>query len=352
MLGRLRDTIYSVVQLFLDTNIYLDYFRSVSTDRLDPLRRLVKLVESKAIVLILPEQVLHEYQRERRKVAEETREVLLETSKQTPSAHLVLGKNKREVKAVTKAVKNTRQALDNLITKYDEQIEAEGTEADKLIKRLFNKSKKISGSEDIVTMAYSRYMKGNPPRKNNHSYGDAIVWEGLLKESTGESLTLISRDSDYTEKQKGKKALNTFLKSEWKQRTTHSINFFESLGEFINHFDKKETIRQEIVDKEKESFRFGNLHLNGVSTVNPARMESYGALSASSSGLINADAFSAFIPNYTSAWDSVYPWRNAVSTSIAYCPYCGTADPIPTNAWTFTLSGRMCKKCGKGISLN
>jgi len=68
------------MQLYIDSNIYLEYFRENSAERLAPLKELIKLIEKKKITLILPSQTKQEYFRNRRKIAEITRSALIKQS--------------------------------------------------------------------------------------------------------------------------------------------------------------------------------------------------------------------------------------------------------------------------------
>lgn len=318
------------------------------------MRRVKELVNAKEIVLLVPEQVIHEYQRDRRKVAEETREHLLQAGKYAPSAHLVLGKNKRVVKKVTKTVKEVRGAFEKLIKKYDEQIENECTEADKLLKQLFKKARILPDSETILKKAKNRYIKGNPPRKNNFSYGDAIIWEILLQDATSEALTVISRDSDYTEMQKGKKALNSFLRTEWGKKTQKNIDFFESLGEFVNVRDKKQTIKREIVEEEKLPYvRAADGVIYGTA-VNPILgTASVQGIASSASAVISpiSDGMGVYNVLNTPMTEPYLTVSAFNHSGIAYCPYCGEKDPCPRAEDVIFASSRRCKKCGKSINL-
>ena len=98
-------------------------------------------------------------------------------------------------------------------------------------------------------------MKGNPPRKSDHSYGDAIIWETLLKEGKNDNLVLITKDGDFAEIHKGKPAISQFLFVEWRIKTKKKkrVVLYKSLAEFVNSFNKKETIKKEIVQKENDS---------------------------------------------------------------------------------------------------
>lgn len=64
------------MQLYIDTNIYLDYFRT-GKDSLDSLKALKILLESKKLKLLIPAQVSQEYIRNRAQIVEDTRNLLL-----------------------------------------------------------------------------------------------------------------------------------------------------------------------------------------------------------------------------------------------------------------------------------
>ena len=53
-----------MIHLFIDTNIFLNFFH-YSNDDLEELRKLVSLLENGEIKLYLPEQVKHEFYRNR-----------------------------------------------------------------------------------------------------------------------------------------------------------------------------------------------------------------------------------------------------------------------------------------------
>lgn len=245
-----------LMQLYIDSNIYLEYFRENSAERLTPLKELIKLIERKKIILLLPSQTKQEYFRNRRKIAEITRSALVKQSKISSMIPAVIDKEAKEVKDVLNNTKNLTKSYKVLIDKYDREVEKEKTDADLLISELFSKhARVIKESEDIVLAAYKRYMKGNPPRKSDHSYGDAIIWETLLRESENDDLVLITKDGDFIEIHKGKPEINQFLFVEWKIKTKKKkkVKLYKSLAEFVNTFNKKEVIKKEIVQKENNS---------------------------------------------------------------------------------------------------
>lgn len=351
------------MQLFLDTNVYLDYF-IVSNDELKPLRRLTELVKSGDVTLLLPEQVRQEYERNRDKIAERTREHLVKISEQqiSPAMPLMMG-SKREVKMAQAAIKRAqievRDAIQKLLQKFDEQVEQETSAADKLIATLFKKARLIKETDETIAKAEHRFLKGNPPRKSDRSYGDAIVWEALLANAAPEPLTLITRDSDYTEKRKGKKVVKSFLFKEWRLKSSHKLNFFDSLGEFINHFDKKETVKKEVVEKEKEKAS------SYVDANTWARLASDNFNLPTTAAANNISSFRLPLP-VAGFGSTIYTADSAIGIggidgigyasfgrpNVSYCPHCGKKDPLPDTSSYYQAWGMrrdVCKYCNKTI---
>jgi hypothetical protein len=323
------------MRLFIDTNIFLDYFRTNKREMLSPLKRLGELVKSGKIELILPSQIIQEYRRKRRGIIEKMRDNLLEEKKLLLINYRTLGVSSKEVKAVDSAKKSLARAYDQLIRKFDEAVDKEATAADKIIKQLFKKAVVIDESDDVIKLAYSRYMRGNPPRKTNYSYGDAIVWETLLNSTTNDDLTLISSDSDFTEKQKGKLTLHSFLRQEWETQTKKTITFYNTLGEFINEFEENDPIGEEVIEEEKKRAENRDYVSNEL-----LRNWVHGLTIENSSATTFSQNFNSF--------DSVdYSTLLSPAQKLKYCPYCGERDPLQNNL--YELGYRNCKKCGRNM---
>lgn len=241
------------MKLFIDANIYLDYFRA-STEKLASLRVLRRLLIQKKLRLIIPEQTKREYTQNRHNTVEETRTLINQQIKQltTLSGYPPIVKDWGEMKSVEKKLQNIKGDLRKLIERYDNLTIEEETDADILIKSNFKLGECKAEDKGILDKAYIRYMKGSPPRKTDNSYGDAIIWELLLEDCGEDDLTIISRDRDFMSIQRGQKILNIFLRKEWEDSSTKKISFFNSLGKFINHFEKKAIIKKEVIENEEK----------------------------------------------------------------------------------------------------
>jgi len=288
-----------MMKLFIDANIYLDYFR-VSSEKLSSLKVLKKLLNKKKLILLIPQQTIEEYIRMRGSVVEETRRELLLKQKDFKSIVTPNTKNWKKAEKIKEKVKAVKIAYSGLIKEYDKKIIEEKTDADILIKNIFDLGRQLKESKSILKKSYVRYMKGNPPRKSNYSYGDAIIWELLLKNAIKDNLAIITRDRDFITEQKGEKVLNIFLQKEWEKKTNKKINLFTSLGKFINQFEKKIVVKKEIVEEEERRSQ---------------RMEDHFKVSFEGTRMSD-NPFSSFDLLSSYNYDSSF-------RQIKFCPFCG-----------------------------
>lgn len=238
------------MKIFLDANIYLNYFRR-SDASLSSLKALQRLLRQRKLKLLLPAQTRDEYFRNRNGIAEQSRNLFLRETdlKLTFPAPFVGGWP--EALSVKRHVEATKKAYQRLLKKYDATVGGEKTPADNQIKQLFGLADLLKDDEDLVRRAYFRYLRGHPPRKNDGSFGDAIAWE-LLLASADDDLIIITRDGDFSERRKGILSLNGYLEREWRTRHPHKkIEIYDSLGEFINSFEKRQAVKKEVVQDEK-----------------------------------------------------------------------------------------------------
>lgn len=335
------------MQLFIDTNVFLDYFRTNKRELLVPLKKLDELVGDGTVTLMLPEQVIQEYKRNRRSITEQMRDDLLKEKQLSLAKYRTLGVSKKEVKAVDSAKSALSKAYDQLLKKFDERIDKESTEADRIIKRLFKKASLIPESDEVIQRAYMRYMKGNPPRKANHSYGDAIVWEALLEDASEHDLTVISSDSDFTEKQSGKKKFNSFLQDEWKNKTKKKIFFHDSLGEFINEIREDDPIDEVVVEQEKKRANTREfITASGYLNRPLSEWDYLGNAVVEGSPLIVTSAIDRY-PVVSDEVQGLTFISSSLGQTVKYCPYCGCEDPVVKNV--YALTSRTCRSCKKQL---
>lgn len=300
------------MKLFIDANIYLDYFRA-SSERLASLKALKNILTNKKIVLLIPEQTKYEYFRNRGKVVEETRiELVKQKESRGFDRQIPAIKDWKRAKVIKEKIKKVKEAYAKLLKEYDDKILNENTDTDLLIDEIFKLGENLVDDKDILEKAHVRYMRGNPPRKSrdDHSYGDAIIWELLLRDAHKDRSVIITHDKDFICTQKDEQVLNPFLAREWKEKKGHKIKLFISLGEFINFFEKKEVIKKEIVQEEKQIGR--EAMLSSFESVLAGGLYSSYAVDPHST------MFGENVLGSVVALDSYNRANN-----LKYCPYCG-----------------------------
>jgi predicted nucleic acid-binding protein len=214
--------------LFIDTNILLSFY-SLNQDDLAELNKIITAIESNQITLLLTDQIIDEFNRNReQRIDGAIKSLRTQTfNPQFPQ----LCEDYSEIDRLREALKHHEQAHTALIEKILIDIKAKTLKADRLIQSLFSLGKKLTPDLQKIDKARLRMSVGNPPGKNN-SLGDAINWECLLDETPiGEDLYFITGDKDYSS------ALNDddfsdFLLTEWYSKKQTQIYFYKRLASF------------------------------------------------------------------------------------------------------------------------
>jgi predicted nucleic acid-binding protein len=216
------------MQLFIDTNILLSFY-ALNQDDLAELGKLIEAIENQQITLLLTDQIIDEFNRNReQRIDGAIKSLRTQTfNPQFPQ----LCEDYPEIEILRESLKHYEQAHVALITKIIADIKAKALKADRIIQSLFSLSKQLINSTKTLDRAKFRMAVGNPPGKNN-SLGDAINWECLLDQTpAGEDLYFITGDKDYCS------ALNDdefsdFLLTEWAEQKQTKIYFYKRLSSF------------------------------------------------------------------------------------------------------------------------
>jgi len=168
--------VVDLLELFLDTNIWLSFY-NYSRDDLEELRKLAVLIDNERVKLYVTDQVRYEFRRNREgKFADAMKRFNAEgLNDQFPQ---MCKEYDPDYKAMREAIRGFRDAKKRLLAKVNEDFEKEALKADEIIKILFSKAVKINASDEIIRKAEVRNLRGNPPGKKD-SIGDAINWECL-----------------------------------------------------------------------------------------------------------------------------------------------------------------------------
>lgn len=217
------------MQLFIDTNIFLSFY-TLNQEDLAELSKLAELVAMGEVTLLITDQILDEFYRNREQRIEGA---LKSFYSQAFNAQLPqICEDYGEAGHLRTALKEYEQAHNALVEKISIDIKAKNLSADRLLHSFFDQGTKLAIDTNLVEKARLRMNVGNPPGKNN-SLGDAINWECLLTAvPDGSDLFLISGDKDFSSPL-AEEDLSGFLQDEWGKRKRSTIYFYRRLSSFL-----------------------------------------------------------------------------------------------------------------------
>jgi hypothetical protein len=213
--------------IFIDTNIYLDFYRQskdAATESLD-------LIDKNRDKIICCFQVEMEFKKNRHKVIFDSFKQLKnpEWGSLTPPSIFADSEPASIIEAskdkIDKQHKKLRKRLTDLLDKP-----AVNDDVYKVLQRLFRNECDLNLHHDdttteitdqILKEARIRFERGLPPRKKDeNSFGDAINWEWMVRcsEKKNSNLIIVSRDQDYGLKFHDKMVINDWLLAEFKAR--------------------------------------------------------------------------------------------------------------------------------------
>lgn len=220
------------MHLYIDANIFLDFFHLTSTD-IEELRKLIALIKEGKITLYMPEQTCEEIRRNREAKISDA----LERFKKDTGAFRVnfpaFTKSYDEFEEIRDLLNRANKKHSELYRKALDVAERGELDADKLILELIGAATRSTTTPQVFDRANRRFRKGNPPGKDKNTFGDELNWE-TLKDIVPENkdLYLVSKDRDY-KSALGKGQVSSFLASEWRKDKNGTIYFYESLTDFF-----------------------------------------------------------------------------------------------------------------------
>jgi predicted nucleic acid-binding protein len=213
--------------IFIDTNIYLDFYRYRKSDIS---LKYLELFEKHKDKIITTSQVEMEFKKNRQVVLLETIGKLkgIDSSDVTLPTILLQTKAADMVNEKKKAISKHQQVLKSRIEKilknpkFNDQVY-------KSLEKIFTNDSNINLNRDnelrfnIRDLAKKRFELGYPPRKDKDtSYGDAINWEWIIycAKNLSKDIIIVSRDSDYGVNYSNEHILNDWLTQEFRQRVS------------------------------------------------------------------------------------------------------------------------------------
>jgi len=230
------------VKLFVDANVFLDFFR-------EDMRTFHTLVESLAKMsgsLLVTERVANEVRRNKVSVA---CEALLALKKQIKFPALRLPDHLDEPgngsvaelnRRLAEALQITRQLEVDVVARIGhlvEQIALSRDPTSVALETLFEKA--LVASPDQLGRARARREVGDPPGKTDGPLGDQLSWEQILDAcGTGAELCVATRDQDFFDTIGDKVFLNPVLARELSRRNVTGRPF-RRLVDAIEYVEKR-----------------------------------------------------------------------------------------------------------------
>lgn len=254
--------------LFVDTNIWLDFYRTRSDAGLTLLNHLEQVSDS----LIVTYQLEMEFKKNRQiAVLEGMQELKPPTNISRPA----LFSDAKAVKALQTSLKAAGDRVKTLKAKMKAVLEdpSSNDPVYKVCQRVFHAETPLVLTREnkirhtIRRRAFRRFMHGCPPRKRNDtSMGDSFNWEWMIECAKNESaeLVIVSRDADYGVLFEDKAYINDHLKQEFGERVSRrrKILLYTKLSEALKHFKIPVTPQEA---KEEESI----IKASAAKTPNP-----------------------------------------------------------------------------------
>lgn len=217
------------MNLFIDTNIFLNFYHFTNDD-LEELEKLIVLISNNKIQLIIPEQVIDEFKRNREVKLKDAIKQFESNIKSYKFPQFY--KSFSEFQEIKDMQRDINKKFSLLKEKVNKNVEAERLKADDLIGTLFSLGVDAPRSQKLIEKGILRYNLGNPPGKDK-SYGDAINWESLLEYvEEKEDLYFLSDDKDFFSII-NENHFNPFLLSEWRDKKSSEIFPYRSLTSFF-----------------------------------------------------------------------------------------------------------------------
>lgn len=298
------------MKIFIDTNKYLDFYRA-SDHSLVVINTLIDLIEAGKVELIVPKQVSDEFLRDKDLIFNN---FVQENFKKINIPGFLSGDKK---------ISRVNLVINKIKLDYEKKFYSPKSKINIAFKKLFSLSITKEENTEILCLAHYRTLRGNPPRKDNRSFGDAIIWETLLKHFSNEDIAIISGDGDFSS-EINKLQINPFLKEEWFSKHKKRAILYPSLGKFINEITKdKNKIKKEVIEEEASLGVFNTDNIRLWSNQNNI--------------ILNQES------------QNVFPLTLSSISANTYCQCCGKA--IENNGILSIYTNNKCKDCSDLFSV-
>jgi len=242
--------------LFVDTNIWLDFYRSRTDAGLALLHHLEALQDK----LIVTYQLEMEFKKHRQEAILETVNLL---KPPTQVSRPALFSDAKAVNALHKNIKAAEKRVATLKARLKQVLLTPSSHDPvyQVCQRIFHKTDDLLLTRTMMRekavvkrKAMRRFLLGCPPRKRNDtSMGDAVNWEWVVHcaHAKKADVVVVSRDTDYGITYDGKSYINDHLAQEFKDRTSRKrkIVLYDRLSQALKEFTVAVTPEEESEEK-------------------------------------------------------------------------------------------------------
>lgn len=210
--------------IFVDTNVFLDFYRLPG----ESAKRQLAGLEDHKDRLIISEQIQMEFLKNRQKVIIKALRDMKKPAKDSVPQILV---DSSPAKGLIKSQAQSQRKFDQLKERAS-RILSNPSQNDRVYQtfnRIFDTDSELNLCRpkkvrfEVRNHARKRFVLGYPPRKGaDTSIGDSINWEWIIRCAASSSpqthILIVSRDGDYGVEYNGKYYLNDWLLREFKKR--------------------------------------------------------------------------------------------------------------------------------------
>ena len=260
-----------MMHLFIDSNIYLDFYR-YSKDDLEELKKLIVLIEEGALTLYIPQIVIQEVWRNREKTLSDALRRIYEKHQKfnLNFPNFVRSDYGDLVDVYYTVLKELSKNFNLLLERVNDDILNKNLSADRIISEIFKKGRVLETNNfntEIYKRAKFRIDTGQPPAEIGkcNTLGDCLIWESLLEATpSGVDLYFVTQDQDFKSSFNNNK-FSEFLRAEWLNKKDSGIIFYPNLSSFFeDHFPQirvAEELRKEVlISKLMSSSSFRETH--------------------------------------------------------------------------------------------
>jgi hypothetical protein len=229
--------------LFVDTNIWLDFYRARNEINLEFLNKMEKIADK----IIVTYQLESEFKKNRQAAILEG---LRDLKAPTQVPRLGIFSDLKATRKMTRMVKDVEKSVKSLKGKLQKVLAnpAAHDPVYKACQRIFHKDDELVLRRNDVLRhsirrrAFKRFLHGCPPKKERDtSFGDAFNWEWMIHcaNCRAAELVIVSRDSDYGISLENESYINDHLRQEFSERVSRKrkLLLYTKLSDALKHFE-------------------------------------------------------------------------------------------------------------------